>query len=1133
MLPPGRLVTRGAGYALLVEPDEVDVTRFERLVGEARRVSADEPERAVRSCGRRWRSGVARRSRGAPSRSSRGRRSRAWRSCAWPRWRSCWRRSCGSGGTPPHWAELETLVARDPLRERLRGLFMLALYRSGRQVEALEVYARHGRRLLVDELGIEPGPTLQELETAILRHDPALAAPPLRAAPPAEGPPVLRLVTAVFVDLGSPEGELEPEGGPSTYWSAPSRSPRPSSRPPAQSSSAASQARWRPRSAPAVRRRTMPSVRSKARLRCGGWRKEAAMSCRSASPSSQARRSSRGADGPVPHVAGGPSPRLRGSCTMPAPAKSSSDRGPRPPRATPRELAEGPEGALVLVALLDGESPPRRTFVGRVEELAALENGWARVGSTGSPRLAVVVGEPGVGKTSLVRELAARSGTDALVLTARCIPQGRATTYRPLADVLRALVGVERNEPAEAVLARLAGRELLGLTLGLDLAGGLDPREARDRLHDAWVGSDRRGSLTNARAPRRRGRPLGRASLLGLIERLAREVAAPLLLVATTRPDLFDREPGFGRAATRVAIEPLAPEEAEELLHALAGELPPAVEAAVLSRAEGNPFFVEELLHELHDRGVVGAGTGEPTAEVLAGLAVPDSIQAVIAARLDLLSAADRAVLQAGAVVGRVFSAAPVLALADAPDADLSVLEQRDFVRARPGSTSHREREYAFKHALTREVAYGSLTAARRARLHAGFADWLEEARGGRDDDASVLAQHLIEAARLDRADLAWKDEPERLATLRARAAAWSRRAAELAVGRYELAQALELLDRALELADDPAARIEILRETARVRMLGYDPDGFREALEAALALDPPRPIAAAIYGRLAQYGAGRAYMWRTPPSDQDAHRWLRAALELAGADTRARADALVALALSRPEEGEAAVEEALAIAERLGDPALVSHALEARVGVATLRDDFATAARDAERALELAPQVGELDGRASNVWFAGFAFLRSGRHAEAAAAATEHERIAQGLTPHHDVHSVALHAAAAGVAGRWEGLVALAARAEEAAEANSETPCQFNWRTLLVCALGQARLGDADERPQARAASAQRGRRRRAARARAGTPSPRPSPRRPRGGGAHPRPPSGEGRPLGRRCRARPPRRAGGARRP
>ena len=222
------------------------------------------------------------------------------------------------------------------------------------------------------------------------------------------------------------------------------------------------------------------------------------------------------------------------------------------------------------------------------------------------------------------------------------------------------------------------------------------------------------------------------SELLELLDRLLRDVSGPLLLVATARPELVDRNAAWAggrRGAEVLWLEPLSVEETERMASELlaAAELPEPLRAALLERAGGNPFFVEELLATLIDEDVLERSDGGwAVRELPAGYQLPDSVQAVLAARIDLLPAAEKAALQAASVVGRIFWTGPVYELLQGLEPDFAVLEDRDFIRRRSGSSLPGEREYAIKHALTREVAYAGLPKARRARLHAAFAAWLE-----------------------------------------------------------------------------------------------------------------------------------------------------------------------------------------------------------------------------------------------------------------------------------------------------------------------------------------------------------------------------------------------------------------------
>ena len=397
---------------------------------------------------------------------------------------------------------------------------------------------------------------------------------------------------------------------------------------------------------------------------------------------------------------------------------------------------------------------------------------------------------------------------------------------------------------------------ILALTLGHEPETQLHPQEARRQLREAWI------ELLNELADEGPAVVViedlhwAQDALLELLERAARQARGPLLMLVTARPELAERSPAWiaGMAnASQLRLEPLSDEEAMRMLAELAGPLPDHLRDLVLDRAEGNPFFVEEAFAALIDRGAIVRGTdGWTVVETPAELPVPDSVQGVLAARVDLLPSVDKEALQAASVVGRTFWEGAVRELLDGAPFDPVLLEERGFVRVRRESTLGDERELVFKHALTREVAYGALPLARRARLHARVAEWLERTGGDAEEHASLLAHHYAEAAAPAVADLAWPHEEARTAELRDRAIRWLRRAAALAVGRYEIHEAVSLLNEALALAGDDKLRTDLLLDAARACRLRYDTDGFRAALEQALSLDPPAAVSAEIHSQLA-----------------------------------------------------------------------------------------------------------------------------------------------------------------------------------------------------------------------------------------------------------------------------------------
>jgi len=275
----------------------------------------------------------------------------------------------------------------------------------------------------------------------------------------------------------------------------------------------------------------------------------------------------------------------------------------------------------------------------------------------------------------------------------------------------------------------------------------------------------------------------------------------------------------------------------------------------------------------LIDRGLLTReDSGWILHELPRAFTVPDSVQAVLAARIDLLGAAEKAALQAAAVIGRVFWTGPVYELVEARP-DLRVLEDRDFVRRRAGSTMAGEREYVIKHALTREVAYESLPRARRAPMHAAFAAWLERREPGRDDLASLLAHHYAEAVRPEDADLAWAGAEKELERLRGKALLWLERAAEFAMRRYELEDALALLERALSLQPDEEAQARVWRTVGKANALKFDGEAFWTAMQNSLKVCSNKVTCADSYSELAFQTAIRSSMWAKRSSKRSSFR--------------------------------------------------------------------------------------------------------------------------------------------------------------------------------------------------------------------------------------------------------------------
>ncbi|MBV9415981.1 MAG: hypothetical protein JO363_13450 [Solirubrobacterales bacterium] len=582
--------------------------------------------------------------------------------------------------------------------------------------------------------------------------------------------------------------------------------------------------------------------------------------------------------------------------------------------------------------------------------------------------------------------------------------------------------------------APVGRQRILDLTLGQDVAGDLHPLAALKQLRLTWV--ELIGGLASERPVLLMIEDLhwAQPDLLDLLEQLLVEVDGPLLLVCTARPELLDARPSWGRRreATMLWLEPLEPGDAARLVE----DTPAGVRDVVLERAEGNPFFLEELV----------ACFGE--ANDLETAAIPDSIHGVLAARIDQLPPREKEALQAASVIGRIFWREAVEALLGGAPASFSLLEERDFVRPRPSSSLAGVRELTFKHALTREVAYRTLARARRGRFHGEFARWLEQANGGRDEDAALLAHHYYEASAAGYGEL------------RERALRWLHRSGELATARYEIGEALALLSRALELEPDDAERCATYRAIARANALKFDGEAFWSAMEKAAELAPDDHIRAEIISQLAVESFVRAGMWARTPAIERIGEWVARALELAEPGTASRARALTAKASLNLDDREAAA-EAAAIAERLGDPELCVHAWDACGAAAMVAADYTAAWRWRTRRLELLDRATDPDLRTIIAETPYASCVATARFAQAREIAQLHDELTRPLTPHHRMHGVAIVVEVEELLGGWEAIRARQARVKDAVAANAATPCLRNARSLLVCALAAACLGD------------------------------------------------------------------------
>jgi tetratricopeptide (TPR) repeat protein len=497
-------------------------------------------------------------------------------------------------------------------------------------------------------------------------------------------------------------------------------------------------------------------------------------------------------------------------------------------------------------------------FVGRDRELDALHQGLERAGA-GHGQLVAVVGEPGVGKSRLVYEFLQSPRTQSWrVLESASVSYGKATPYFPVIDLLKRYSHVEERDDTRTIRAKVTGQVLTldpalqdtipALLALLDALPEdspfvqLDPPQRRQRTLDAlkrvllresqeqplllvfedlhWIDAETQALLNN------------------LIEGLP---TARLLLLVNYRPEY---QHGWGSKTyyTQLRLDPLPPASADELLQALLGDdagLTPLMQL-LIARTEGNPFFLEESVRTLVETGVL---VGEPgayrLAQALPTVQVPATVQAVLAARIDRLPPEDKRLLQTAAVIGTEVPLPLLQAIAEVPEevlyGGLTHLQATEFLyetRLFPAP------EYTFKHALTHEVAYGSLLQERRRSLHARIVVAIERLYADRlPEQVERLAQHALRGEVWDKA-MAYGRQ--------AGARAFAHGANQEAVTWFEqalmaiqhLPDSHNLREQAIDLRFDLRNALFVLGEYERMR------DHLRQAATLAETLDDQRRLA-------------------------------------------------------------------------------------------------------------------------------------------------------------------------------------------------------------------------------------------------------------------------------------------------
>src|SRR4051812_45371939 len=608
----------------------------------------------------------------------------------------------------------------------------------------------------------------------------------------------------------------------------------------------------------------------------------------------------------------------------------------------------------------DVEEKLRTPLVGRERERDLLADSLDRARSEQSVQLVTLVGVPGIGKSRLVAELFQITDADEEIISwrqGRSLPYGERVSFWALGEIVKAHAGILESDDAataeaklDAMVETLAEDEREGDWLArhtrplVGLEGA--ERAERDEAFAAW----RR--LLEAAAEQR---PLvlvfedlhwADDGLLDFVDHLTDwATTVPLLVVGTARPELLDRRPGWGggkRNAFTLSIGALSDEETAQLLRRLLDRpvLDADAQQAVLQRAEGNPLYAEEYARML--------------AENEGDLALPETVQGLIAARVDGLTPDEKSLLQDASVIGKVFWPG---ALAGADDHVIHALERKEFIRRDRRSSIARETQYAFLHALVRDVAYGQIPRAERADKHRRAAEWLSSLAGDRaEDHAEMLAHHyrealtLAEAAGMDTAALreparqAFAEGAQRALSLNASAAAY-----ELGLRAVALTEPGDPERPALQLLAAKSARD--LADVDATELLEKARDGF-------LALDDSAQAAEASQA-LARESLHRGDIARSLEAGRQAHDLARS-VPLSAASGRAlggRARHLEILEGSSA-EAIALAREVLAFADASGDDRLAVNAL-GTIGLARVHSGDPGGIDDLEQCVARSESVG------------------------------------------------------------------------------------------------------------------------------------------------------------------------------
>ncbi|MBA2643051.1 MAG: AAA family ATPase [Actinobacteria bacterium] len=638
-------------------------------------------------------------------------------------------------------------------------------------------------------------------------------------------------------------------------------------------------------------------------------------------------------------------------------------------KAAPIPAFEAVEARSRLGVDLGGAG--RAQLIGRDPELDLLVGALARSRRERSTQLVTLVGVPGIGKSRLVYELGGVVDEDPELITwrqGRSLPYGEGVAYWALGEIVKAQAGILESDAADSTEAKLASATLVLEDEGerswverhlRPLVGlGGDDVPSGDRSGEAFAAWRRfleSLALSGPMVLVFEDLHWADDGLLDFVDGLVDWVdGVALLVVCTARPELLERRPGWGggkRNASTMSLTPLDDEATAALVHSLLERplLDAEMQQALLERAGGNPLYAEEFVRMLEAGGTVGER-------------LPETVQGIVAARIDLLPPADKEILQHAAVLGKVFWSDALVSIAGSETWQLAEilrsLERKEFIRREQRSAVAGATQHAFVHALVRDATYGQLPRSDRAERHLAAAAWIESLPAGRAEDrAETLAHHYLTAIELRRA------AGDDVAELRPRAVSALQEAGERALSLSAFQSAARFLSAALGLLpDDADAPPELLLAAGKAfGFVGRDGDELARAVDAfELMGDLERAAEGAV---MASW-----HSWHTKATEAAA--WLDRAAALVRGRPASRAKALVVAEQARrmmigyqKDSARALAQSAVALAEEIGDDEIRADAL-VTLGVGLATDGDASGIDMLEQALALVGGRGRVASR-------------------------------------------------------------------------------------------------------------------------------------------------------------------------